>query len=78
MGREEHGALAAQLRQLSVQERGAGCVAVAVTSGPSFLAFGLFLTLLFLFLRFLPVISIAEMRELVSETRGEAAAGGER
>jgi molybdopterin-containing oxidoreductase family membrane subunit len=37
---------------------------------------GLFLTLLFLFLRFLPVISIAEMRELVSETRGPAAAGG--
>jgi Ni/Fe-hydrogenase subunit HybB-like protein len=36
---------------------------------------GLFLTLLFLFLRFLPVISIAEMRELVSETRGPAASG---
>ena len=29
---------------------------------------GLFLTLLFLFIRFLPVISIAEMRELVVET----------
>jgi hypothetical protein len=28
---------------------------------------GLFLSLLFLFLRFLPVISIFEMRELVSE-----------
>jgi Ni/Fe-hydrogenase subunit HybB-like protein len=39
---------------------------------------GLFLTLLFLFLRFLPVISIAEMRELVSETQGPAASGGER
>ena len=36
---------------------------------------GLFLTLLFLFLRFLPVISIAEMQELVSETRGPAAPG---
>jgi molybdopterin-containing oxidoreductase family membrane subunit len=41
---------------------------------------GLFLALLFLFIRFLPVISIAEMRELVHETqehehhRGEPAA----
>ena len=33
---------------------------------------GLFLTLLFLFLRFLPVISIFEMRQLVSETDSEA------
>jgi hypothetical protein len=34
---------------------------------------GLFLTLVFLFIRFLPMISIAEMRELVHETheRGE-------
>jgi Ni/Fe-hydrogenase subunit HybB-like protein len=32
---------------------------------------GLFLTLLFLFIRFLPVISIAEMRELVQEGREE-------
>ena len=41
---------------------------------------GLFLTLLFLFLRVLPVISIAEMRELVSETQGPSASGpgGER
>ena len=31
---------------------------------------GLFLTLLFLFIRFLPVISIFEMRELVKETEG--------
>ncbi len=30
---------------------------------------GLFVTLLFLFIRFLPVISIAEMRELVHETQ---------
>ena len=30
---------------------------------------GLFLTLLFLFIRFLPVISISEMRELVHETQ---------
>ena len=30
---------------------------------------GLFLSLLFLFIRFLPVISIAEMRELVHEAR---------
>lgn len=30
---------------------------------------GLFLALMFLFIRFLPVISIAEMRELVAETR---------
>ncbi len=32
---------------------------------------GLFLSLLFLFLRFLPMISIFEMRALVSETKGE-------
>jgi hypothetical protein len=32
---------------------------------------GLFLALLFLFLRFLPMISIFEMRELVAETEGE-------
>jgi molybdopterin-containing oxidoreductase family membrane subunit len=32
---------------------------------------GLFVALLFLFLRFLPMISIFEMRELVSETEGE-------
>jgi molybdopterin-containing oxidoreductase family membrane subunit len=32
---------------------------------------GLFLSLLFLFIRFLPVISIVEMRELVHETRHE-------
>jgi molybdopterin-containing oxidoreductase family membrane subunit len=31
---------------------------------------GLFLTLIFLFVRFLPVISIAEMRSLVDETEG--------
>jgi Ni/Fe-hydrogenase subunit HybB-like protein len=34
---------------------------------------GLFLSLLFLFIRFLPVISIAEMRELVHETQERAA-----
>lgn len=33
---------------------------------------GLFLALLFLFLRFLPVISITEMRELVADTQHEA------
>ena len=33
---------------------------------------GLFLALLFLFLRFLPMISIFEMRELVSETTGQS------
>jgi molybdopterin-containing oxidoreductase family membrane subunit len=32
---------------------------------------GLFLTLMFLFLRFLPVISIFELRELVHETEGD-------
>jgi Ni/Fe-hydrogenase subunit HybB-like protein len=32
---------------------------------------GLFAALLFLFLRFLPMISIFEMRELVSETESE-------
>ncbi len=41
---------------------------------------GLFFTLLFLFIRILPVISIAEMRELVHETRAhggpEGGAGG--
>jgi molybdopterin-containing oxidoreductase family membrane subunit len=31
---------------------------------------GLFVALLFLFLRLLPMISIFEMRELVSETEG--------
>ncbi len=36
---------------------------------------GLFLALMFLFIRFLPVISITEMRELVHETqRGAGAA----
>jgi molybdopterin-containing oxidoreductase family membrane subunit len=44
-------------------------------------SFGLFFTLLFLFIRFLPVISITEMRELVLETqeraeRQETALGG--
>jgi molybdopterin-containing oxidoreductase family membrane subunit len=32
---------------------------------------GLFLTLLYLFIRFLPVISISEMRGLVEETSEE-------
>ena len=32
---------------------------------------GLFLTLLYLFIRYLPMISIFEMRSLVSETQGE-------
>jgi Ni/Fe-hydrogenase subunit HybB-like protein len=36
---------------------------------------GLFFTLLFLFIRVLPVISIAEMRELVHETRGHGHSG---
>ncbi len=35
---------------------------------------GLFLTLLFLFIRYLPVISISEMRVLVDETAGESKA----
>jgi molybdopterin-containing oxidoreductase family membrane subunit len=34
---------------------------------------GLFLTLLFLFIRFLPVISIFELRELVHETSSHTA-----
>ena len=40
---------------------------------------GLFVLLLFLFIRFLPVISIAEMRELVHETeeRGGISAAAE-
>ena len=33
---------------------------------------GLFLSLMFLFIRFLPVISITEMRELVLETQERA------
>ena len=33
---------------------------------------GLFLSLIFLFIRFLPVISITEMRELVHETQHRA------
>jgi molybdopterin-containing oxidoreductase family membrane subunit len=37
---------------------------------------GLFFALFFLFLRFLPAISMAEMRELVTETQGEEAAKG--
>lgn len=37
---------------------------------------GLFITMLFLFLRFLPMISIAEMRELVSETQEHAEHSG--
>lgn len=35
-------------------------------------SFGLFLTLMFLFVRFLPIISIFEMRELVAEKEDEA------
>ncbi len=38
---------------------------------------GLFLALLFLFLRFLPAISIFEMRELVSQTKGDGTDGGD-
>lgn len=38
---------------------------------------GLFFALLFLFLRFLPAISIFEMRELVSQTRGNNADGSD-
>ena len=38
---------------------------------------GLFCALLFLFIRFLPVISIAEMRELVHESRERPAVAGE-
>jgi uncharacterized membrane protein len=38
---------------------------------------GLFLALMFLFIRFLPVISIAEMRELVHETQEEDDRRGE-
>jgi molybdopterin-containing oxidoreductase family membrane subunit len=37
---------------------------------------GLFLALIFLFIRFLPVISIFEMRALVEETQGEGMNGG--
>ena len=33
---------------------------------------GLFLTLLFLFIRFVPMISISEIRELVSEEKGHS------
>jgi molybdopterin-containing oxidoreductase family membrane subunit len=36
---------------------------------------GLFVALLFLFLRFLPMISIFEMRQLVAETGEEAKKG---
>ena len=39
---------------------------------------GLFFTLLFLFIRFLPVISITEMRELVHETQERGRAAGRR
>jgi molybdopterin-containing oxidoreductase family membrane subunit len=34
---------------------------------------GLFLTLLFLFIRFVPVISMTEVKELLTQTRGRAA-----
>ncbi len=40
-------------------------------------SFGLFGTLLFLFIRFLPMISIFEMRTLVPEAEVEGASGGE-
>ena len=36
---------------------------------------GLFLTLVFLFIRFMPMISITEMRELVHETQHEHGGG---
>jgi Ni/Fe-hydrogenase subunit HybB-like protein len=38
---------------------------------------GLFLALLFLFIRFLPMISIFEMRELVEETSSNPSGGGD-
>jgi molybdopterin-containing oxidoreductase family membrane subunit len=38
---------------------------------------GLFLSLLFLFIRFLPMISIFEMRTIVPGTTGEPSLGGE-
>jgi Ni/Fe-hydrogenase subunit HybB-like protein len=38
---------------------------------------GLFFALLFLFLRFLPAISIFEMRELVSQTKGDSGDGSD-
>ena len=38
--------------------------------------FGLFLTLFFLFLRFLPMISIFEMRTTAAEAQGARAARG--
>jgi molybdopterin-containing oxidoreductase family membrane subunit len=37
---------------------------------------GLFLAMLFLFIRFLPLISIAEMRLLVQETEAKGGAEG--
>jgi Ni/Fe-hydrogenase subunit HybB-like protein len=37
---------------------------------------GLFLALMFLFIRFVPTISIFEMRELISNTSGDGAGGG--
>jgi hypothetical protein len=42
--------------------------------GALFGSIGLFVALMFLFIRVLPVISIAEMRELVSEEQEEAPA----
>jgi molybdopterin-containing oxidoreductase family membrane subunit len=38
---------------------------------------GLFLALMFLFIRFLPMISIFEMRTIVPKAEGEGAAAGE-
>jgi len=38
---------------------------------------GLFLTLFFLFIRFLPLISIFEMRTIVPGTKGEPSRGSE-
>ena len=35
----------------------------------------MFFALMFLFIRFLPVISIFEMRELVAKTEGDEASG---
>ncbi len=43
--------------------------------GMLFGSIGLFLALLFLFIRFLPMISIFEMRGLVAETNGHSPEG---
>ena len=61
----------------SCRRRGACTTGRSGTTRRIYGTLGLFLALMFLFIRFLPVISIAEMRELVHETQEDQERHGE-